>query len=347
VAQQRHEGTSTPVHYGQLVGLRDLGINEHWLQDWLVADLVRLGLGPLVLVEQELTQLDGGMLDILAAAGDTYYSIEVQLGEVDSSHGFRVFDYWARNRRRFPSKTHIAVLVAESTAGPYRAALEELSTCAPLLVVELRSWHGAHEVILVPELVVRNNSVDVSGTPLAATTGEARSSEDWERAVSNEAWKFHVRFASWAEDHLGPISIDYSPTSYIGIRVGRRLWAPLWPRKDGAQVYLPDPDQSRGEESPAYTHFREILGERGFALDWHSTYNAGANPISVRLRGDDLEDPYIQQLLAATYYATQPGASPWSQSDDVPEVGATARHSVSGEGVVPNSTPEPSDGNGR
>src|SRR4051794_18468394 len=90
---------SPPVHAGQLVTLGELGRNEHWLQDWLVADLRRLGLGPLSLVEQEQTQSGGGSLDILAATGDTYYSVEIQLGEVDASHGFRVFDYWARNRR--------------------------------------------------------------------------------------------------------------------------------------------------------------------------------------------------------------------------------------------------------
>jgi hypothetical protein len=61
------------------------------------------------------------------------------------------------------------VLVAESTTGRHRVALEELSAFVPLLVVELRSWRGANEAVLVPELVIRNDSVDVSGTPLAAT----------------------------------------------------------------------------------------------------------------------------------------------------------------------------------
>jgi hypothetical protein len=41
-------------------------------------------------VAQELTAPRGGSLDILAADGDTYYSIEVQLGDVDASHSFRV-----------------------------------------------------------------------------------------------------------------------------------------------------------------------------------------------------------------------------------------------------------------
>lgn len=302
-----------PVHSGQLVSLRELGLNEHWLQDWLVKDLTRLGLGPLSILHQEQTQAGGGSLDILAAAADTYYSIEVQLGEVDASHGFRVFDYWARNRRRFPSKTHVAVLVAESTIGRYRVALEELSAMAPLLVVELRSWRGAQEAVLVPELVIRNDSVDVSGTPLAATTGEARTADEWRQAITADAWRFHEQFAKLAKDAFGPIVVDYSPKSYIGIRVGRRVWAPLWPRRDGAQVYLPDPDQSRNEESPAFANFRELLGERGFNLSWQTTYNAGANPITLRLRSADLADPDVRDFLAATYRAVQPGASPWSQ----------------------------------
>lgn len=79
---------------------------------------------------RELSAPRGGSLDILAADGDTYYSVEVQLGEVDASHSFRVFDYWARNRTRFEGRTHVAVLVVESAAGRYRPALEALASRA-------------------------------------------------------------------------------------------------------------------------------------------------------------------------------------------------------------------------
>ncbi|GAA2501974.1 hypothetical protein GCM10009858_45150 [Terrabacter carboxydivorans] len=327
-----------PVQAGRLVRLKDVGRNEFWLQDWLAADLARLGLGPLALVEQEQTQVGGGNLDILAAAGDTYYSIEVQLGEVDASHSFRVFDYWARNRRRFPNKTHVAVLVAESTGGRFRIALEELAEYVPLLVVELRSWQGSSEVVIVPDLVVTNDSVDVSGTPLAVTAGQSRTETDWKDALTEDAWLFHLDFAEWAREHLGPIVVDYSPKSYIGIRVGRRVWAPLWPRKDGAQIYLPDPDQSRGDESPAFAHFRELLAERGYTLNWQTTYNAGANPVAIRLRRNDLNDTAVHQLLEATYRAVHPGAGNWSETASVERQGAAGEsplelESDAGEGV--------------
>ena len=293
---------------GTLVKLRDLGLRELWLQDWISADLGRLGLGPLSLIEQEQTQSGGGSLDILASNGDTYYSIEVQLGEVDASHGFRVFDYWARNRRRFPAYTHVAVLVAESAMGRYRVALEELAELTPLLVVELRCWQGGQEVVVVPELVIHNASVDVAGTPLAASTGEVRTAEDWLEYSTAEAWQFHLDFQSWVQANLGEIVIDYSPKSYIGVRVGRRVWAPLWLRTDGAMTYLPDPDLSRSEESPAFEYFHDLLAQQGLDLSWQTTYNAGANPLSIRLRREDLFSSEVQQLLRATYEAVRPSA---------------------------------------
>src|SRR3954454_22615495 len=117
-------GNRSPVHAGQPARLRELGYDEIWLQNWLAADSKRLGLGELTILAQELTSPRGGSLDILAASadGDTYYSIEVQLGEIDASHGFRVFDYWAANRARSPGKTHVAVLMAETAGGRYRQA---------------------------------------------------------------------------------------------------------------------------------------------------------------------------------------------------------------------------------
>jgi hypothetical protein len=99
----------------------------------------------------------------------------VQLGEVDSDHGFRVFDYWARNKRRYPDKIHVAVLVSESASGRYRPALEELAAIVPLLVVEMRCWRRERETVLVPDLVIANPKLDVSGTPLAVTAAHAKA----------------------------------------------------------------------------------------------------------------------------------------------------------------------------
>ena len=63
-------------------------------------------------------------------------------GEIDASQSFRVSDYWARNRARLPGKTHVAILMAENAAGRFRLALEALAETVPLIVIELRCWHG-------------------------------------------------------------------------------------------------------------------------------------------------------------------------------------------------------------
>jgi hypothetical protein len=312
------------VHSGAISSFRELGRDEHWLQDWLSADLDRLGLGHLDLQRQEQGHAGGGALDILATAGDTYYSIEVQLGEVDASHSFRVFDYWARNRRKDPDKTHVAVLVVETANGRYRVALEELAKYVPLLVVELRAWRGEHEIVVVPELVVQNDSVDVGDTLLAQTAGQTRTKDDWADSATSEAWEFHHAFVDWVRENLGTdIVLDYSPKSYVGVRVGRRVWAPLWLRSDGATTYLPDPDNSRNEESAAFEYFRDRLDHQGVSLSWQTTYNAGANPLNVRLRRDDLDNSEVQALLRATFAAVHPNAVPWSrqQPDPAPEDG--------------------------
>jgi hypothetical protein len=302
-----------PMRAGQAAQLRELGYDEIWLQNWLVADPARLGLGQVRVVAQELTAPRGGSLDILAADGDTYYSIEVQLGEVDASHSFRVFDYWARNRLRFEGKTHVAVLVVESAAGRYRHALEALAEYLPLVVIELRAWRGDTEVILVPSTVVINEGLDVAG-PAGMVAGEARSEADWKASISAEAWAFHDAFIAWTQANLGEVRVDYSPKSYVGIRRGRRVWAPLWFRKDGASIYLPDPDGLRGEQqSPAMDVFQEKLREEGIETTWQPTYNAGANPVPIRLRQEDLAKPVVQDLLRATFEILDQGAIPWSE----------------------------------
>ena len=133
-------------------------------------------------------------------------------------------------------------------------------------------------------------------------SGEARSETDWKASITPEAWAFHEAFIAWTQANLGEVRVDYSPKSYVGIRRGRRVWAPLWFRRDGATIYLPDPDGLRGEQqSPAMDEFQERLRKEGLETSWQPTYNAGANPVPIRLRQADLAKPVVQELLRATF----------------------------------------------
>lgn len=332
VALPGHE--RVPLLPGRIGTIKALGYDERWLQDWLAADPSRLGLGEVAIIDQEQAQSSGGLLDLLALdrGSDTYYSVEVQLGEIDASHSFRVFDYWARNRSRIPGKTHVAVLMAENTSGRFRHALEALAESVPLVVIELRCWRGEAEALLIPEIVLANESLDLSDTPAAAST-EERTEADWQQLASDEAWAFKREFVSWVTDNLGPVRVDYKPKSYIGVRVGRRTWAPLWLRQDGATIYFPDPDGSRSEDpSVAFEQFEGRLRDEGVSASWQPRYNAKANPVSVRLRREDLDRPVVQELLRASYEILRDGALAWSERAGIPRAEDTA--AASGDPVL-------------
>ena len=232
-----------------------------------------------------------------------------------------------RNRMRFEGKTHVAVLVVESAVGRYPPALEALAEYLPLVVIELRAWRGEAEVILVPETVVINQNLDVAG-PAGTVSGEA----DWEASITPEAWAFHNEFIAWTQASLGEVRVDYSPRSYVGIRRGRRVWAPLWFRRDGAAIYLPDPDGLCGEQqSPAMDEFQERLRKEGLETSWQPTYNAGASPVPVRRRREDLARPVVQDLLRATFEILAPCARPRSERQ--------AQSPAEGTGPAPTGTP--------
>jgi hypothetical protein len=114
------------------------------------------------------------------------------------------------------------------------------------------------------------------------------------------------------------------------------VWAPLWFRRDGATIYLPDPDGLRGEQqSPAMDEFQERLRKEGLETNWQPTYNAGANPVPVRLRKADLAKPVIQDLLRATFEILAQGAPPWSERQAHPsheETGTAAEGTPPGTG---------------
>jgi hypothetical protein len=153
-------GHRTPIHAAQPVRLRELGYDERWLQDWLATDPTRLGLGQVVVLAQELTHATGGSLDILAADGDTYYSVEVQLGEVDASHGFRVLDYWARNRARYPDKTHVA---ANAGSNPISMRLQRSDLDKPVVQDLLRASFEILEPGMAPWSERHSSLPDVQG----------------------------------------------------------------------------------------------------------------------------------------------------------------------------------------
>ena len=85
------------------LGIRELGLDEYWLQDQIYETPACLGLGDFEVVTKERVQSSGGRLDILLKdPDDTMYEVEVMLGATDESHIIRTIEYWDNEKRRWP-----------------------------------------------------------------------------------------------------------------------------------------------------------------------------------------------------------------------------------------------------
>jgi len=132
----------------QKVSLSSLGLNEKWLQDQIEEDPSILGLGDLTVYKREKIQSSGGRIDFLMSNPDTesMYEIEIQLGKTDESHIIRTIEYWDLERKRFPTKEHRAVIVAEDITNRFFNVINLFNNSIPLIAILccLLHWKSTH-----------------------------------------------------------------------------------------------------------------------------------------------------------------------------------------------------------
>ncbi len=87
---------------------------------------------------KEKTQSTGGRLDLLLKnpADDSMYEIELQLRASDESHIIRTIEYWDNEKRRWPNRSHKAVLVAEEITGRFFNVVQLLSMAVPIIGIQ-------------------------------------------------------------------------------------------------------------------------------------------------------------------------------------------------------------------
>ena len=295
--------------------LKALGKNETWLRDWITESPHRLGLGPLQIkaIELQYSTKSGGRLDILAYRSDidTYYEMELMLGEVDADHGFRCLDYWARERLKRSNARHVAVLVAENLTGRYQTVIETLPNFLPFIAIELRvlQIEGQEIATIVPLIVAQPDDMILGAPdqPTGQETGEGKTlvrDREWWVSNSSTAYMATVdALVNICSTSVGPSHVDYTASSYISLKKGKRCWLPMWKRKDGVYVYLPG-GAGGSEDAPSdfYQKVCEKLKEIGLEEpSWTYKYNAGANPIGFAIPLDKAQHSLIQEILQEAY----------------------------------------------
>lgn len=299
------------VHPSLPTTLKLVGCDEYWLQDWIVADPTRLGLGQVTIKAKELRQYagKGGRLDILAydAALDTYYEVEVMLGECDADHGFRALDYWARERVRNPNARHVAVIVAEDLSGRYRTVIEALAQQLPLIAVEIRTLlikSNPPVVTTFPVIFAQPDDVVIRPADDPEAEDKANTPNDEASWVASrpEFTKFTHDMYKLCMEKIGPSTIDFSAKSYVALKKGKRAWLPMWPRKDGSYVYLPSgPGGTADQPNDFFAKVKEELAPLGIEPSWSFKYNGGANPIAFPIPSIHAKHSKLIELLEQAY----------------------------------------------
>lgn len=296
--------------------LRALGKDEAWLHNWIKEKPSRLGLGDIAIKHSELIHYrnQGGRLDLLGYRGDsdTYYEIEVMLGECDSDHGFRVLDYWARERARNPNAKHVAVLIAEDLSGRYKTVIETLPQFLPFIGIEIqaRKLHHDADLALVEAVIVAQPDDLVldagdrgAAPPVDGEVGQPRDRSWWESKGSPSFLATVDAVARFCDESAGPSRVDYTAQSYVSLKKGRRCWLPMWPRSNGVYVYLPG-GEGGSDDAPSdfFTRVQARLQEAGMEPpSWTYKYNAGANPIAFAIPQDKVSHSLVKEILKEAY----------------------------------------------
>jgi hypothetical protein len=294
--------------------LQAIGKDESWLHTWITEKPSRLGLGDLVIKSSEVIHYknNGGRLDLLCyrADVDTYYEIEVMLGECDADHGFRTLDYWARERLKNPNGRHIAVLIAEDLSGRYKTVIDTLPQFLPFIAIEIRvlRLEGTSDICTIETAVIAQPDdliLDSGDEPeVMDGTGAQPRDRNWWEANSDTGFMATVdALTKYCIDNIGPSRLDYSAKSYISLKKGRRCWLPMWPRANGVYVYLPG-GQNGAEDAPSdfYNSVKLRLEEIGMEQpSWTYKYNAGANAIAFPIPFDRATHSIIREILKTAY----------------------------------------------
>ena len=204
-------------------------INEKWLQDRIEEDPSILGLGDLTVYQRERKQSSGGRIDLLLVDTETQtmYETEVILDPLDESHIIRSIEYWDIERRRFLSKDHVAVVVAEDITNRFFNVISLLNRSIPIIAIQLSAIKYDNKIILNFTKVL-----DVYEEPEEEDTEAANPSDRsyWEKRTNKKSLAvFDQVFKDVEQMGFSP-KVTYNK-GHIAVGTQRRNFAWFHPKK--------------------------------------------------------------------------------------------------------------------
>ncbi len=268
-------------------------ITEKWLQDKIEDDPSILGLGDLTVYKRERKQSTGGRIDLLLLDTETQtmYETEIMLGTLDESHIIRAIEYWDIERRRFLSKDHVAVIVAEEITNRFFNVIALLNRTIPIIAIQLSAIKYDNKMILNFTRVL-----DIYEEPEEEETEAAE-------AADRSYWVDKANERSMAVfDHVIKIlgEMGFQPRitynrGHIAIGTSRKNFAWFHPRKKESYCHF---DIRVGEDN--VDKVKELLENSDIVY----TKKKRLDTFGAQLRLDDMKkSDAINQLLKFAWHA--------------------------------------------
>jgi hypothetical protein len=225
--------------------LRDLGLNEKWLQDRIEEDPALLGLGNLQVIRRERQQSSGGRIDFLLYDLDdeARYEVEIMLGSLDESHIIRTIEYWDIERQRYPTYEHRAVIVAEEITARYFNVLRLLNRAVPLIAIQLTAIPLSKDEIILHGIKVLD--IFEEGEPEDEAAGEQVDRKYWERRASPAALAALDAIIGLVNSDIAPARVTYNK-NHVALGTSGSNFCWLHPPKEASHCHLrvkTDPDK--------------------------------------------------------------------------------------------------------
>ena len=217
---------------------------EKWVQTIIAKDATVLGLGELVLLQQERIQPSGGRLDLLFQDDNKRrYEVEIQLGPVDESHIIRTLEYWDIERKRYPQYDHCAVLIAEQITSRFLNIVSLFNGTIPLIAIQMQAYMiGDHLTVIFTTVMDEMTRGLVDEDEIGETTPADRAY--WESKGSKATVALADQLLSIVHEFDPALDLKYNKF-YIGLAKNGRAnnFVSFIPHKKSL-LLQPDIDQS-------------------------------------------------------------------------------------------------------
>jgi len=231
-----------------VIRIRDLGLDEKWLQDKIEEDPGLVGFGADVQVfRREKKIASGGRIDFVLSdtAQERHFEVEVMLGTLDESHIIRTIEYWDLERQRYPDLEHRAVIVAEEITSRFFNVIRLLNRAVPLIAIQLNALKLDSGIILQFTKVL---DIRQEAGPEIEPAGDPVNRAFWDKRGSAASMEVVDQLVTLIQKTIGQPRVTYNK-NHIAIGTTGTNFCWLHPPKEAPHLHVRVRSGEEGRDS--------------------------------------------------------------------------------------------------